>query len=108
MEPEPVAVREQYSVFPQVDEIGHYVAAIAGETDVRPEYVKKLPDGAWRPFLCDARGYCFGLVNGDRYIAISTDGHPRGRLVSIPISTRNNRSEWTELLPESDLVLRNV
>jgi prolyl oligopeptidase len=106
--PEPLRVREQYCVFPQVSADGRYVAAITSEMDVRADFVKELPDGEWRPFLNEIPEYCFGVFEGDRYIAISMADHPRGRLVSIPVATGNDRSTWTELVPESDAVLRTV
>ncbi len=49
--PEGLAVREQYCVHPQVAADGRYVAAITSEMDVRPDFVKRLPDGDWEPFL---------------------------------------------------------
>lgn len=107
-DPEPLEVREQYSVFPQVSADGRYVAVITGEMDVRADFVKELPDGEWRPFLNEIPEYCFGVFEGDRYVAVSMADHPHGRLVSIPIATAGDRSTWTELRAESDAVLRNV
>ena len=42
------------------------------------------------------------------YVAVCTEEAPRGRLVRIPIATAADRQTWSELIPESDLVLRFV
>lgn len=106
--PEKLAVREQYSVFPQVSADGRYVAAVTSEMDLRPDFVKRLPDGDWQPFLEGLGSYAFGVFDGDDYVAVTMHGAPRGRVVRIPIATGADPSTWTELVPESDAVLSNV
>src|SRR5262245_15853672 len=107
-QPEPLTVREAYCVFPQVSPDGRWLAAITSEMDPRADYLKELPDGQWQPFLRDISGYCFGVFVDDHYVAICTEGAPRGRLVAIPILTATDRSTWRELVPESEAVLRSV
>jgi len=75
----------------------------------RPDFIKQFPDGGgWRPFLKDMPGMFRGDIMGERFIAITDDGAPRGRLVSIPLSTPMQRETWQELVPASDSVLVSV
>ncbi len=60
------------------------------------------------PFLLDVEGTCNGVFDGDGYVAVCTEDAPRGRLVRIPIATAADRGTWSELIAESDLVLRIV
>jgi prolyl oligopeptidase len=106
--PDPLAVREQYCVFPQVSRDGRYVAAVTSEMDLRPDFIRTLPDGEWRPFLEGLDAYAFGVFVDDDYIAVTMHGAPHGRLVRIPIATGADPSTWTELVAESGAVLRNV
>jgi prolyl oligopeptidase len=107
-EPEPVRVREEY-VQPQISADGRYLAVLPSEIEPRPDYVKDIAgDGKWRPFLRDQSGVFIGVFVGDSYVAITTDGAPRGRLVAVPLDGGHDRSTWRELLPESEAVLRSV
>jgi prolyl oligopeptidase len=106
--PDPLTVREQYCVFPQVSSDGRYVAAVTSEMDLRPDFIKSLPDGEWRPFLEGLDAYAFGAFVGDDYIAVTMHGAPHGRLVRIPIATGADPATWTDLVPESEAVLRTV
>jgi prolyl oligopeptidase len=75
----------------------------------RPDFIKRLPDaGDWRPFLKDMPGMFRGDILGERFVAITDDGAPRGRLVSIPLSTAMQRETWQELVSASDSVLVSV
>ncbi|MGH2442471.1 MAG: prolyl oligopeptidase family serine peptidase, partial [Chloroflexota bacterium] len=105
--PEPIAYSE-LMCFPQIADDGRYVAVIMGELEPRPYWIKELPGGAWRPFLRDVEGMCYGVFAGDRYIAVDRGGFSRGRLISIPVATVDDRSTWRELIGESDAVLHGV
>jgi prolyl oligopeptidase len=107
---EPLTVREAYCVFPQVAPNGRWLVAVTGEMDPRPDFIKELPDGEWRPFLLDIRGRGYGTFAGDSYVAIVTEGTPagRGRLVSIPVASCHDRSTWKELMPAGPTVIISV
>ncbi len=64
----------------------------------------------WRPFITSIDGTVAGHVVGDRYIAVTNVGAPRGRLVAIDISASdpNDPASWRELVGESDATLRSV
>jgi prolyl oligopeptidase len=107
--PEPAPVREDEEfVFPQVSPDGRWVMAVSSEVEPRPDSIRPVDGGDWRPFLLELRGTFAGCFHGDRYLAVTTDGAPRGRLVSIPLESPGERSTWSELVPEGEGVLRSV
>src|SRR4029077_5492668 len=94
----------------QISEDGHYIAALLGNLTIgQPlpvaRYIKDLREGSWRPFLTDVAGRCQGVFVEDRYVAITTDAAPKGRIVSIPVATPSDRSTWTEIIPEDTRVI---
>jgi len=109
-EPEPAIVREDEEyVFPQISPDGRWVAAVSSEVEPKPDSIRSVEgDAAWRPFLVGYPGVFSGFFHGDRYVALTTDSAPRGRLVSIPLDDTRDRSGWLELIPEGDGVLRSV
>lgn len=106
--PEPLTVREAYCVVPQTSPDGRYVLAVTSEIDPRADFIKELPDGAWRPFLVELKGRGYGVFLDDAYVAISTEAAPRGKLVAIPMATSSDRSTWRTLLEESEGVIVSV
>ncbi|MFI6316799.1 prolyl oligopeptidase family serine peptidase [Nonomuraea sp. NPDC050556] len=62
-------------------------------------------DGEWRPFVTECAGTVAGHIVGDHYIAVTDVGAPRGRVVAIQL---DDPSEWIELVPEGDTVLRSL
>lgn len=68
------------------------------------------PERHWQPFITKFDGTLAGHIVNDRYIAITDLNAPRGRLVSIPLDsdTPNDPNTWTELVAESDAVIRMV
>lgn len=80
------------------------VAITTGNTEIRVDQV--VVDGEIRPFLAGVPGTHLVRFVGDNAYAILEDTAPRGRLVRIPVATVADQSTWTELVPESDDVLR--
>jgi prolyl oligopeptidase len=64
----------------------------------------------WRPFVTEVKGSVAGYVVGDRFIALTDIGAPRGRVVGIALDTKtpNDPATWTELVPESKAVIRSL
>ncbi|MBD0739248.1 prolyl oligopeptidase family serine peptidase [Streptomyces sp. CBMA29] len=91
---------------PLVSPDGRYVALASGNTEQRLDWI--LRDGAFRPLLSGVPGSAAGVFAGDDLIAIVDDGAPRGRLVRIPVATAVDSGTWTELVPQTEDVLRNV
>jgi prolyl oligopeptidase len=82
---------------------------LADHLNQRPDYIRDLRSGdGWRPFLKGVRNAFRGDVIGDRYIALTNEGAPTGRVVSIPLATPTDRSTWKELLPASVNVLASL
>lgn len=108
-EPEPVDLTGYALPSVQVSHDGRYAAILLGHYRFRPAYVRDLAgDGAWRPFLLDYDGHCLGDFVGDRYVAVTTEDAPRGRVVAIPVSSPGDHDSWQELVAEGESVIRNV
>jgi prolyl oligopeptidase len=91
---------------PVVSDDGQHVVLVEGNTEPRMDWI--LRDGEFQPFLKEIPGGIAGRFLGDDLIAIVDDGAPRGRLVRIPVATAADVSTWTEIVGESDEVLRYV
>lgn len=91
---------------PMVSADGRHVALAIGNTEQRLDWIFR--DGAFQPFLRDVPGAAAGVFVGDDVIAIVDGGAPRGRLVRIPVATADDPETWTELVTETEDVLRNV
>ncbi|MCP2259032.1 prolyl oligopeptidase [Streptoalloteichus tenebrarius] len=76
----------------------------------RPHYQRDLYSSvSWRPFLRTVPGSFRGTVVGDRFVAVTDDRGPRGRLVAIPLSDGGlDRRRWRELVPPGDAVMSSV
>jgi prolyl oligopeptidase len=107
--PEPAIFRDDEDfIYPQISEDGRWVVAISSEAEPRPDSILDRTSGVWQPFLIDLPTIVNGSVLGDRYVAVTTDAAPTGRLVAIPLATPMDRSTWTELRPAGDGVMRSV
>ena len=97
-------------VVPQVSDDGRYVAAISGDYRIRPYfYLDRDAGKGWQPLLKDLDGlHYLGFFDGDEYVALTTDGAPLGRVVTIPLATPTERGTWRELVPESEANIRGL
>jgi prolyl oligopeptidase len=105
--PEPVALGHPLA-WPVATGGGRWVLAVADHLAPRPEAILDVGAGAWRPFLAGMNASFRGVVAGDRFVAITDDGAPRGRVVAIPLATPRDRGTWREVLPEGDGVLASL
>lgn len=85
---------------------GEHVALRTGNAEQRMDWI--IRDGVLEPLLLGLPGSFAGAFDVDDLIAITDHEAPRGRLVRIPVATAGDTSTWTELLAESDHVLRQV
>jgi prolyl oligopeptidase len=106
-QPEPVGVPDDAPVV-QVAADGRH--AVATSVWTLPRFVCDLPQRNWRPFVQGVDAAVCGVIDGDRYVAVTNHGAPRGRLVAIPLdsSTPADADSWQELVPESERVLHQV
>jgi len=90
-------------VMPQVSPDGRYAVISEDQAALHPTYIRRLAgatDGSdWEPFLDASYGRVKGTVVGDEFIAVTTDGAPRGRIVAIPLRTPRDRDTWRQILP---------
>ncbi len=89
---------------------GRHAVAQSGVMTPLPVAVRDLREDAWRPFVTGVAGTVAGHLIGDRYVAVTDVGAPRGRVVAIPIDSRtpNDPASWEEIVPESDAVIRTL
>ena len=93
---------------PQISPDGRYLVAVTSELSPRADLIRELPNGSWRPFLNHVDGRGYGIFVGDEYIAVTTLGAPKGRLVAVPVATPQDDSTWRELVPEGDATMLSV
>ncbi|MFD2470380.1 prolyl oligopeptidase family serine peptidase [Amycolatopsis silviterrae] len=105
-EPEPVDVANAPAV--QVAADGRH--AVATAVWPLPQYVCDLPDRTWRPFVQGIESSVAGVIDGDRYVAVTNHDAPRGRIVAIPFAEPkpSDPATWLELVPQSGRVLSQV
>lgn len=90
---------------------GKHMLMVADHLNPRLEYIRDISaggDSAWRPFLQGETAQFRGDIIGDHFYAVTNDGAPCGRLVSIPLATPKDRNTWKELLPDSKDVLATL
>jgi len=106
---EPLEVNDPV-LMPRFTHDGRFLLVMGGLVQSRPHYTLDTndPDGPFVPFLKDVVGKFKGDIVGDRYICVTDDDAPRGRVLSIPLRTPADRSSWRELVPESDVLLTDV
>lgn len=111
---EPVTEPEQYEVsypvtWARVAADGRHTLLIADHLNPRPDFIRdESAGGGWRPFLKGETALFRGDIHGDHYYAVTNEGAPCGRLVSIPLATPTDRSTWKELLAGSQSVLATL
>ncbi|MGR6920639.1 prolyl oligopeptidase family serine peptidase [[Actinomadura] parvosata] len=114
-EPEPLDIPHMYAI-PKISRDGRWALLQVDHLRPRPHFLARLdapqgegePSWQWREFITDTEHLYKGVLVGDCYIAVTTAGAPRGRLVRIPLDTPGDQATWTELIPGSDSVLTGV
>lgn len=91
---------------------GQYAVAFERAGNPIPVAVAALDDAPlrWRSFVTSIVGTVAGHLIGERYIAVTDVGAPRGRVVAIALDADNpnDPESWQELVGESDATLRTV
>jgi prolyl oligopeptidase len=95
-----------------VSRCGRWAVALHRIASPVPVALRDLSDpvGKWRPFITEIEGSVGGYVLGDKYVAVTDVGAPRGRVVAISLdgTNPNDPATWTELVPESCAVIRSI
>ena len=112
LEPVPVPAGSREYTVVQFSRDGRWAVAAHRVGSPVPVAVRDLsaPGTGWRPFVTTVDGTVAGHVVGDRYVAVTDVGAPRGRVVAIPLDAAepDDPASWIELVPEGDTVLRSV
>ncbi|MEV4397280.1 prolyl oligopeptidase family serine peptidase [Nonomuraea sp. NPDC049607] len=112
VEPVPVPAGSREYTLVQYSPDGRWAVAAHRVGSPIPCAVRDLsePGAAWRPFVTRCAGTVAGHIVGDRYVAVTDVGAPRGRVVAIPLDAADpdDPSGWAELVPEGDTVLRSL
>ena len=91
---------------------GHHAVAVERLQNPIPIAFASLENDTlqWRPFVTTAGDTIAGHAVGNRYIAVTTVGASRGRVVAIPFDAAdpNDAAQWQELVPESEATLRTL
>jgi prolyl oligopeptidase len=91
---------------------GRYAVALERLQNPIPVAVAALGKSSlqWRPFVTSSVGTVAGYIVGERYVAVTDIGAPRGRVVAIALHADdpNDPLCWQELVAESDAALRTV
>jgi len=92
---------------------GRYHIAHRGLFQPRPVAVldTEQPQPQWRPFIHAVTDSIAGYtVIDQQLIAVTDNGAPRGRVVSIPLDcpAPDDPANWTELIAESDAVIQSI
>lgn len=103
---EPIRFNDIY-ISPLISPDGRYLVANVNWEMPRAAWYKDLHgDNTWKPFLSVLEGESFGEFYHDRFLVLTTDGAPRGRIVSVPIENASDRGSWQEIVGESQSVLQ--
>jgi prolyl oligopeptidase len=119
LQPEPVSVlmgvnwtEEHDYRMVVVSQDGRYAIAIERLQAPIPVAIAALCEFPlrWRPFVRSTQHSVAGHVVAGRYVAVTTEGAPRGRLVEIKIDEQNpdDPRTWRELVLESEAILRTI
>jgi prolyl oligopeptidase len=93
----------------QLSNDGRYVGIVGTPVAPRLLCVLDRASGEWLDGPGVRNGETFsGLFLDGRYVAVTTVGAARGRLVDVPIERLSGRCSWRELVPEGTDVLRAV
>ncbi|MBB6552076.1 prolyl oligopeptidase family serine peptidase [Nonomuraea rubra] len=115
-EPEPLDIPHLFAI-PRISRDGRWALLQVDHLRPRPHYLARLDEAAggsgppswrWREFITDTEHLYKGVLTGDSYVAVTTAGAPRGRLVRIPLDSPGDPGSWTELVPGGDAVLTGV
>jgi prolyl oligopeptidase len=93
----------------QVSGDGRYLGV--GSDPVAPRLLCVLDrrESRWHVGVTAEPGLVFwGVFVGDRYVAVTTIGASRGRLVSARVDRIHETAAWDAVQPETDAVLRSV
>lgn len=100
-EVEPIRFNDAY-ITPNLSPDGRYLTVNVNWEMPKAKWYKDLHgEKTWKPFLEEADGAAYGMFWGGRYLALTTDQAPRGRIIAVPPDDPGNRGRWREVVGES-------
>lgn len=107
---EPIPALLPIHAIPTISRDGRWVALLTypAAYTFRLWWVLDRAEGTWREAVPVGDQQCSGVVVGNRYLAVTTEGAPRGRLVAVPLTGGGRADDWEVLRPECDEVLVDV
>jgi prolyl oligopeptidase len=112
VEPVPLLTGGKDYVGVLVSRCGRWAIAMERMLTPVPVAIRDLarPDARWGPFVTRVEGLLAGHVVGDRYLALTNVGASRGRIVAVDLDAPdpNDPAGWTEIVAESEAVLRSI
>ncbi|GAA1005219.1 prolyl endopeptidase [Acrocarpospora pleiomorpha] len=113
-EPEKVPLPEDFReyILVQISDDGRWATAVGGRrAPVALARCRLTAMGReWEPFVTVADGAFYGHIVGDDYVAVTTVGADRGRMVSVAMDSvaPADPGTWREIVGESDAVIRGT
>ncbi|MFY1668777.1 prolyl oligopeptidase family serine peptidase [Plantactinospora sp. WMMB334] len=113
-EPEKIPLPEGFReyILVQISDDGRWATAVGGRR--APVALARChltaPKREWRPFVTVADSAFYGHIVGDDYVAVTTVGADRGRMVSVAMDSvaPADPETWCEIVGESDAVIRGA
>ncbi|MDC7126359.1 MAG: prolyl oligopeptidase family serine peptidase [Spirochaetales bacterium] len=104
---EPISPEDPH-LKPVVSQNGRYVAVnISWEIPHTAWLLDREKDNKWLALMDGSDCESFGSFYKDSYLMITTWNASRGRILSIPMESIEDRSKWSELVAESDAVIQH-
>jgi prolyl oligopeptidase len=93
----------------QVSSDGRYLGLLASASQPRLLYAQRLRTGEWIPQRVFGTEELFsGIFVDDDYVAVTTAGADRGRVVRVPVAGLERAAEAKTVIAETDSVLRSL
>lgn len=104
--PEPVFCGSD--AYPVASADGRRLLVTGGSHRLQPLAILDRDANTWTTLDMDGNDHVDAVPVGDALVAITTRDADRGRVVEIPIATAADPATWSDVVPESDAVLRAV
>ncbi len=105
----PPRVRDRIGLSLQLSSDGRYLAVSEPHYAPCLRAILDRDSGEWLAGLADPLGFIFaGAIIAERYVAITCDNSPYGRVVSVPLTEIPNRASWRQLVAPSKRMMRGM
>ena len=103
---EEIRLKDPY-VSPVLSEDGRYIMVnYSWEKPCAAYYQDRWGEKKWKSFLQDLNGESYGHFYGNNFFVLTNDNADRGRIISIPMDSVEDKSTWKEIVAESKAILQ--